>query len=312
MTAAGILAAIGNTPLVELPRITPKPTVRILVRLEGTNPTGSLKDRVAKAMIEAAKRAGALSGGKIILEPTSGNTGIALAMVGRLKGRRVTVVVPENVTLERRQLLALFGAEVVYSEGRLGGNGAIRMAQGMARAPKYSMPCQYGNPANPQTPYDTTAAEILRDCPEIDALVAGHGAGGMLMGCARRLKERNPAIRVVAVGPHPGDLVQGLRSLDEGIHPFHPRPRAAGRQDDRRQPMGVRGGPRPYGQGGRFLGRRPPRGASDGVAHGARNDCLRSMRRWLEAPEPGRLVQGAAGNRRGRREPHPVVKSPGD
>ena len=219
MKSAGILAAIGNTPLVELSRISPKPTVRILAKLEGMNPTGSLKDRIAKAMVEVAEQRGALTTDKIILEPTSGNTGIALAMVGRLKGYRVTVVVPENITVERRQLLEIFGAEIVPSEGRLGSNGAIRLAQEMARDPVYFMPFQYGNPANPQAHYDTTAAEILRDCPDVDVLVAGLGTGGTLMGCARRLKEHNPAIKVVAVEPHPGDLVQGLRSLDEGFIP---------------------------------------------------------------------------------------------
>lgn len=219
MRAAGILEAIGNTPLVELRGISPKPTVRILAKLEGTNPTGSLKDRIAKYMVEAAERSGALTKDKIILEPTSGNTGIALAMVARLKGYKVKVVVPDNVTVERRQLLELFGAEIVYSDGSQGTNGSIKLAQKLAEDPRYFMPYQYGNPANPQAHYETTAAEILRDCPEVDVLVAGLGTGGTLMGCARRLKEHNPRIRVVAVEPHPGDLVQGLRSLEEGFIP---------------------------------------------------------------------------------------------
>ena len=219
MRAAGILEAIGNTPLVELRRISPKPTVRIFAKLEGANPTGSLKDRIAKYMVEAAERSGVLTRDKIILEPTSGNTGIALAMVARLKGYKVKAVVPDNVTVERRQLLELFGAEILYSDGSQGTNGSIKLAQRLAEDPRYYMPYQYGNPANPLAHYETTAAEILRDCPEVDVLVAGLGTGGTLMGCARRLKEHNPRIRVVAVEPHPGDLVQGLRSLDDGFIP---------------------------------------------------------------------------------------------
>ncbi len=219
MRAAGILDAIGNTPLVELRRISPKPTVRIFAKMEGANPTGSLKDRIAKYMVEAAERSGALTKDKIILEPTSGNTGIALAMVARLKGYKVKVVVPDNVTVERRQLMELFGAEIIYSDGSQGTNGSIKLAQQLAEDPRYFMPYQYGNPANPLAHYETTAAEILRDCPEVDVLVAGLGTGGTLMGCARRLKEHNPRIRVVAVEPHPGDLVQGLRSLDDGFIP---------------------------------------------------------------------------------------------
>ncbi|MBI2164612.1 MAG: cysteine synthase family protein, partial [candidate division NC10 bacterium] len=219
MKAAGILEAIGKTPLVELHRISPKPTVRIFAKLEGNNPTGSLKDRIAKYMVEAAERSGALTTDKILLEPTSGNTGIALAMVARLKGYKVKVVVPDNVTVERRQLLELFGAEIIYSDGSKGTNGSIKLAQQLAEDPRYFMPYQYGNPANPLAHYETTAVEIIRDCPELDVLVAGLGTGGTLMGCARRLKEHNPKIRVVAVEPHPGDLVQGLRSLDEGFIP---------------------------------------------------------------------------------------------
>lgn len=219
MRATGILDAIGNTPLVELRRISPKPTVRIFAKMEGANPTGSLKDRIAKYMVEAAERSRALTKDKIILEPTSGNTGIALAMVARLKGYKVKVVVPDNVTVERRQLMELFGAEIIYSDGSQGTNGSIKLAQQLAEDPRYFMPYQYGNPANPLAHYETTAAEILRDCPEVDVLVAGLGTGGTLMGCARRLKEHNPRIRVVAVEPHPGDMVQGLRSLDDGFIP---------------------------------------------------------------------------------------------
>src|SRR3972149_2842405 len=176
MKAASILEAIGNTPLVELRRISPKPTARIFAKLEENNPTGSLKDLIAKSIIEAAKQSGALTPDKVILEPTSGNTGIALAMVARLKGYKVKVVVPDNVTVERRQLLELFGAEIVYSDENQGTNGSIKLAQQLAADPRYYMPYQYGNPANPLAHYETTAAGIIRDCPEADVLGAGLGA----------------------------------------------------------------------------------------------------------------------------------------
>jgi cysteine synthase B len=217
--ARDILAAIGNTPLVEIPRLSPKPAVRIFAKLEGHNPTGSVKDRIAKAMIEAAEASGELTPDRTILEPTSGNTGISLAMIGRRKGYRVAVVIPDNVTNERRQLLELYGAEIFFSDGRRGTNGSIELAQRLARDPQYYMPYQYGNPANPGAHYETTGAEILRDLPEVDVFVAGLGTGGTLMGVSRRLKAANPRTRVVAVEPHPGDLVQGLRSLDEGFIP---------------------------------------------------------------------------------------------
>jgi cysteine synthase B len=214
------LDAIGNTPLVELPRITPKKGVRIFAKMEGNNPTGSLKDRIAKYMIEHAERSGELTKDKTILEPTSGNTGIALAMIGRRKGYKVKVVIPENATPERRQLLEIFGAEMIYSDGTKGSNGAIELAQRLADQDKtLYMPYQYGNPANPLAHYETTGVEILNDLPEVDVFVAGLGTGGTLMGVGRRLKEVNPKTKVIAVEPHPGDLVQGLRSLDEGFIP---------------------------------------------------------------------------------------------
>jgi cysteine synthase B len=220
MRADDILDAIGNTPLVELPRMTPKKGVRIFAKMEGNNPTGSLKDRIAKYMIEQAERSGALTRDKTIIEPTSGNTGISLAMIGRRKGYRVKVVIPENATPERRQLLEIFGAEMIYSDGTKGSNGAIELAQKLAAAdPSLYMPYQYGNPANPLAHYETTAVEILNDLPDVDVLVAGLGTGGTLMGVGRRLKEVNPRTKVIAVEPHPGDLVQGLRSLDEGFIP---------------------------------------------------------------------------------------------
>ncbi len=210
MKANDILDAIGRTPLVELPKISPKPSVKIYAKLEGHNPTGSLKDRIAKYMIEKAEASGELTRDKIILEPTSGNTGISLAMIGQRKGYKVKVIVPDNITVERRQLIELFGAEIVFSEGDKGTNGAIEVAQGLARDPRYYMPYQYGNPANPLAHYETTGVEILEDLPEVDVFIAALG---------RRLKEANPKVRIIAVEPHPGDLVQGLRSLDEGFIP---------------------------------------------------------------------------------------------
>ena len=220
MRTVDTLDAIGNTPLVELPRITPKKGVRIFAKMEGNNPTGSLKDRIAKYMIEHAERSGELTKDKTILEPTSGNTGIALAMIGRRKGYKVKVVIPENATPERRQLLEIFGAEMIYSDGTKGSNGAIELAQKLAAQDKtLYMPYQYGNPANPLAHYETTGVEILNDLPEVDVFVAGLGTGGTLMGVGRRLKEANPKTKVIAVEPHPGDLVQGLRSLDEGFIP---------------------------------------------------------------------------------------------
>jgi len=220
MSVRDIVSAIGNTPLVELTRMTPKPSVRIFAKLEGHNPTGSLKDRIAKYMIEDAERTGALTPDKTILEPTSGNTGIALAMIGRLKGYRVRVVIPENITEERKQLLALYGAEMIFSEAKRGTNGSIEMAHALAAADaNYCLLYQYGNEANPRAHYETTGAEILRDLPEVDVLVAGLGTGGTLMGVGRRLREANPGVKIIAAEPHPGDTVQGLRSLEEGFIP---------------------------------------------------------------------------------------------
>ena len=216
-----ILDMIGNTPLVELPRTTPNPDVRIFAKLEGQNPTGSVKDRIAKYMIEAAEREGLLTPDKIILEPTSGNTGIGLAMIGRLKGYKVMVVMPESASGERVQLLRAYGAEIVLSDGRKGSNGAIIVAQQMvAEAPqRFYMPYQYGNEMNPRAHYETTGPEIVRDLPDVDVFVAGLGTGGTLTGTGRYLKEYNPNIKVIATVPHPGDLVQGLRSLEEGFIP---------------------------------------------------------------------------------------------
>ncbi len=215
-----IVDAIGFTPLVEVPRVCPNPNVRLYVKLEFMNPTGSVKDRVAKYLIEDLESSGRLRPGSIIIEPTSGNTGIGLAMIGRRKGYRVAVVVPENVTMERRQLLALFGAEVIDSPGHLGSNGAVALAKHLvAKDPRFVMPYQYGNDANPRAHEETTAEEIIADCPEVDAFVAGLGTGGTLMGVGRRLRRHNPDVRIFAAEPLPGETVQGLRSLDEGFIP---------------------------------------------------------------------------------------------
>ena len=219
MRADDILGAIGETPLVGIQRLSPKPQVRLWAKLEGQNPTGSLKDRIALRMIEAAEAEGRLGPDTVILEPTSGNTGISLAMVASRKGYRLTVVIPENASEERVRLLELFGAEVVFTPADKGTNGAIEVAQAMARDPKYFMPFQYGNPANVQAHYEGTGAEIVRDLPEVTHFVAGLGTGGTLSGAGRRLKEHNPDVKVIAAEPELGELVYGLRSLDEGFVP---------------------------------------------------------------------------------------------
>jgi [CysO sulfur-carrier protein]-thiocarboxylate-dependent cysteine synthase len=215
-----ILDAIGHTPLVAIPRMSPNPNVRIWAKLEMLNPTGSVKDRAAKYLVEDLEARGVLASDSIILEPTSGNTGIALAMIGRRKGYRVALVMPDNVTNERRQMAALFGAEVIDSPGHLGSNGAIALAKHLVeKDPRFVMPYQYGNAANPQAHYETTGPEILADCPEIDVFVAGLGTSGTLMGTGRYLREHKPGVRIVAAEPLPGENVQGLRSLDEGFVP---------------------------------------------------------------------------------------------
>ncbi|HEV8401630.1 MAG TPA: cysteine synthase family protein [Candidatus Limnocylindrales bacterium] len=215
-----ILDAIGFTPLVEIARMSPKPSVRILAKLEMLNPTGSVKDRVAKYLVDDLETRGLLHEDSIILEPTSGNTGIALAMIGRRKGYRVALVMPDNVTNERRQMAALFGAEVIDSPGALGSNGAIALAKHLvSKDERFVMPYQYGNPANPLAHFETTGPEILADCPEIDVFVAGLGTAGTLMGVSRYLREHKPGVRIVAAEPLPGEYVQGLRSLDDGFIP---------------------------------------------------------------------------------------------
>jgi [CysO sulfur-carrier protein]-thiocarboxylate-dependent cysteine synthase len=216
-----IVQAIGNTPLVELRRLSPKPSVRLWAKLESHNPTGSVKDRVARALIEDAEERGAISPGQTILEPTSGNTGISLAMICSRKGYPLKVVMPENVTPERTQLLEMYGAQIVYSEGPKGSNGAVELALEMAEGDAaYYMPYQYGNQANPLAHYNGTAPEILEEVDEVTAFVAGLGTGGTLMGVGRRLKEAfGESVRVVAAEPMQGEPVQGLRSLEDGFIP---------------------------------------------------------------------------------------------
>jgi cysteine synthase len=216
-----IIQAIGNTPLIELPRLSPKPGVHIWGKLESHNPTGSVKDRVARALIEDGEEKGAITPGQTILEPTSGNTGISLAMICSRKGYPLKVVMPKNVTPERTQLLQMYGAEIVYSPGSEGSNGAVAMALEMAAEDSsYYMPYQYGNQANPNAHYYGTALEILEELDEVAAFVAGLGTGGTLMGNGRRLKETfGDAVKIVAAEPMQGEPVQGLRSLDDGFIP---------------------------------------------------------------------------------------------
>jgi cysteine synthase len=214
-----ILDAVGNTPLVEVPHLTPVSNVRLWVKLEGQNPTGSVKDRIALAMVEAGEASGDLTKNKIILEPTSGNTGIALAMVAKTRGYSFTAVIPDNASAERVQLLKAFGAEIIFSEGAKGTNGSVVMAQELATDERYYMPFQYGNPANLEAHYNGTGREILDDLPDLKAFVAGLGTGGTLMGVGKRLKEHDPRIKVVAAEPELGELVYGLRSLEDGYIP---------------------------------------------------------------------------------------------
>jgi cysteine synthase len=215
-----IVQAIGNTPLVELRRLSPKPGVRIYAKLENYNPTGSVKDRVARSLIERAEEDGLIAPGQTILEPTSGNTGISLAMICSRKGYPLKVVMPDNVTAERTQLLRMYGAEIAYSPGGEGSNGAVARALEMAEADSsYYMPYQYGNQANPDAHYHGTAVEILEELDEVSAFVGGLGTGGTLMGNARRLKEEDDETLVVAAEPLQGELVQGLRSLEDGYIP---------------------------------------------------------------------------------------------
>ena len=215
-----LLDAIGGTPMVELRRLAPSPRIRIFAKLEGTNPTGSVKDRIARSMVLEARASGALRPGQTILEPSSGNTGISLAFAGALLGHPVRIVMPDNTTPERTQLLELYRAEIIASPGAEGSNGAIRLAQELAAAdPTLFMPYQYGNAANPGAHEETTGPEILAAVPDVSLFVAGLGTGGTLTGVGRFLKRVSPGVRIVAAEPLPGEQVQGLRSLEEGFVP---------------------------------------------------------------------------------------------
>jgi [CysO sulfur-carrier protein]-thiocarboxylate-dependent cysteine synthase len=215
-----VLETIGNTPLVELESFSPRPGVQLFAKMEGANPSGSLKDRIARKMLEQAETQGLLTAGSILLEPTSGNTGVALALVASMKGYPFTAVVSEKGTQEKRRMLELYGATIITSPGAAGSNGAIRLAQELVQQNKrYVMLFQYGNEANPIAHYQTTAVEIVRDMPDLDVLVAGLGSGGTLTGIGRRLKQHNKAIRVVGAEPVQGDSIQGLRNLADGFVP---------------------------------------------------------------------------------------------
>ncbi len=217
---SSVLDLIGNTPMVDVSALSPHPGARILVKLEGQNPAGSVKDRIAKAMVEEAEADGTLVPGRTIIEPSSGNTGIALAMIARLRGYPIKVVLPENVSVERRQMLEVFGAEIISSPGAEGSNGAVRLARRLAdENPDWAFLYQYANEANPRVHSATTGPEILRDVPDITHFVAGLGTSGTLMGVGTYLREQRPEVQVLAVEPPSGEVVQGLRSLDDGYIP---------------------------------------------------------------------------------------------
>ena len=215
-----VLDLIGNTPLVDISALSPNPKVRILAKLEGQNPGGSVKDRAAKAMVEEAEKEGRLGPGVTVLESSSGNTGIALAMICKMRGYPFKVVLPENVSVERRQALEVWGAEIIPSPGSEGSNGAMRRAQALAEEhPDWFFPYQYGNPSNPKAHYEGTGPEIWRDCPEVTHFIAGLGTAGTLMGVGRFLKERNPDVQLWAIEPPAGEMVDGLKNIDEGFVP---------------------------------------------------------------------------------------------
>ena len=299
-----IVESIGNTPLVELPKLSPKPGVHIFAKLEGRNPTGSVKDRVAKSMIETAEAEGAIEPGQTILEPTSGNTGISLAMICRRKGYSLKVVMPDNVTKERTQLLEMYGAEIVYSEGAKGSNGAVEVALEMAEDSRYYMPYQYGNEANPKAHYNGTAVEILEELDEVTAFVGGLGTGGTLMGNGRRLKEHDPETLIVAAEPMQGEMVHGLRSLDDGFIPPIIDIAPARPQDHGLQPRRDRLDAQAARRGGRLRRRLLRRDRPHRRAHrrGARRRQRRlpDPRRRLEVPLLRRLHQTDRRDRQSR------------
>jgi [CysO sulfur-carrier protein]-thiocarboxylate-dependent cysteine synthase len=215
-----VLDLVGNTPTVDVSLISPYPGVRIVAKLEGQNPAGSVKDRAAKAMVEEAEKEGLLEPGSVIVESSSGNTGIALAMISRVRGYELKIVLPENVSLERVKLLQAFGAEIIWSPAAEGSNGAMRRAQTLAAEhPDWWFPFQYGNPANPKAHYEGTGPELWHDCPEVTHLVAGVGTAGTIIGVGRFLKERNPMVQVWGIEPPAGEMVDGLKNFDEGFVP---------------------------------------------------------------------------------------------
>ena len=215
-----VLDLIGNTPLVDVSRLSPNPNVRIIAKLENQNPFGSVKDRIAKSMIEDAEKHGRLKPGQTLIEPSSGNTGIALAAIAQIKGYPIKILMPTSVSIERRQMLDIFGAEVILTPGEEGSNGAVARAIEMAKQnPDWCFLYQYANDANARAHYEGTGPEILRDCPEITHFVAGLGTSGTLMGTGRFLKENKPGVKIIAVEPPIGESVEGLRNLDEGYVP---------------------------------------------------------------------------------------------
>lgn len=217
---SSITELIGNTPVVDVSQLSPNPNVRLLAKLEGGNPAGSVKDRIARQMIDEAEADGTLRPGSVLIEPSSGNTGIAMAMICQMRGYPLKIVLPENVSIERRQLLEVFGAEIILSPGGEGSNGAVRRAQALAEEhPDWVFLYQYGNEANPRAHFETTGPEILRDVPEITHFVAGLGTSGTLMGVGRYLRETKPEVKIYAVEPPAGELVEGLRNLDDGYIP---------------------------------------------------------------------------------------------
>ena len=217
---ASVLDLIGNTPLVEVSQLSPSPHVRLFAKLESQNPFGSVKDRIANAMIKRAYATGRLVKGQRILEPSSGNTGIALAAIARITGNPITILMPESVSIERRQMLEVFGAEIIMTPGAEGSNGAVRRAEALAAEhPEWCFLHQYSNEANPRVHYETTGPEVWRDCPQITHFVAGLGTTGTLIGVGRFLKEQNPDVKIIAVEPQLGELVEGLRNLDDGYIP---------------------------------------------------------------------------------------------
>ena len=220
MVNDSVLDLIGNTPMVDVSVLSPKPSVRLVAKLENQNPFGSVKERIAKAMIEAAEKDGRLQPGQRILEPSSGNTGIALAAIAQIKGYPITILMPTSVSVERRQMLQIFGADIVLTPGEEGSNGAVRRAQEMAeKHPEWCFLYQYGNDANPRAHYETTGPEVLRDCPEITHFVAGLGTSGTLMGTGRYLREHKPEVKIIAIEPPLGERVEGLRNLEDGYIP---------------------------------------------------------------------------------------------